>query len=407
MVGFSVGFLSIGNELLDGRTLETNGHFVALELQKFGATLTLTISCKDDIASIHESLSLLSTKCSHIIVSGGLGPTSDDLTRDAIARFANLKLALHSEARQRMIDKFSARKRSMDPTNERQAFFPNGAEPILNDWGSAEGFTLKIGDCFIYSLPGVPKELKPMFTNFVLPALRKQCPSSTSRSVMRFFGLPEATIGSKVESLNCPQDIAIAYRVIFPEIEVSISSSNEEAVKVWGQKIIAAIGEHYLVSRTTDEGLTSALSNLLTSRKKTVAVAESCTAGLVGSALTSLSGASKFFLGGVICYSNKSKCRDLGVNPETIASHGAVSGECAGELARGVRERFNSSFGISITGIAGPDGGTEAKPVGTFFVGLASEDTVQSFPFFFSSDRDRVRRYATFVALDVLRRSVK
>ena len=405
-----IAVLATGSELLDGRVLDTNSHFVAGCLTDLGLALSRVVTCGDDIGSIKESLAFLLKEASFVIVTGGLGPTTDDLTREAIAEFAGVGLELNDAALATLHDYYVRKRRTFDPTNTKQATFPTGATIIPNPHGTAAAFALEVSPgALVIALPGVPGEFRALFEAAVVPRIRERFHEAAPRRehFFRIFGLPESVVGARVSAAGLGSEIAVSYRAHFPEIHVVLkTTARAEELTRAADNVRAAIEPDYIVAEDKSEGLEQVVGALLEKANATVAVAESCTGGLLGAALSRISGSSKFFLGGGITYSNALKESLLGVSPTTLAAHGAVSAPVATEMAVGARLRFGSTYAVSITGIAGPGGGSEQKPVGTFFVGMATPAGATAYHFFFASSRDWVRTFAATSALDIVRRTV-
>ena len=404
----AIAILTIGSELLDGRVQDTNANFAARKFAEQGLRVSHFLSCDDRLTDIDAALQYLTAGCDLIVISGGLGPTTDDLTREAVAAFDGLELVMDPALLSALQERYRQRQRTFDPSNAKQASRPQGATAVPNPIGTAAGFDLKTkhGKRLI-SLPGVPQEFELMFNAYALPLSAKLFVTATpKRSVIfKVFGLPESTVGERVAALNIPHSISVSYRACFPEIHVKLSGEiSAEDLKELQTSAITAVGADAVYSCEPESTLDSTLHALLLERKLTVAVAESCTAGLLGYLLTNGAGSSRFFLGGVQTYSNQLKQSLLEVPESMLAQHGAVSHEVARAMAAGARQNLGSDVALSVTGIAGPDGGTPEKPVGTFFVGLAEAQTVRSFAHHFPFSRERVRIYAAHTAMDTLRR---
>lgn len=406
-----ISLLAIGNELLDGRTVDTNSNFIASRLANFGLSLEHSLSVADDRSKIVAALSWLSSNSDLIICSGGLGPTNDDLTREAIADYLDSPLQLNLDAEKMVLDFFAARSRTPSPSNLRQAYAPKKALILKNSNGSAPGFIVTQDKLSIAALPGVPIELKTIFDEHLLAWIKSNFPKIQrfNQRIIRVFGLPESVIGERIETLKIDPEISILYRVVLPEIEVTLRQNQgglSDLLDKHLAKVKASIGEQHIVS---DDGrdLVRVVHDLLSAKELTISVAESCTGGLLGSLLTREAGSSKYFLGGIISYSNQVKMQHLGVLESSLTEFGAVSTQVAEEMALGGKKRFCSDYAISITGIAGPGGATETKPVGKFIIGVAGPSSVISREFFYNSWRERIRAYACHCGLDLLRGSIK
>jgi nicotinamide-nucleotide amidase len=266
----------------------------------------------------------------------------------------------------------------------------------------------KDGGPTVVSLSGVPREFKPMFLDTVLPMIEASSGGiePIQRSTLKTFGLPESTVGRLIEGLKLPKEIVVSYRAAFPEVHLVLKAPKSFDLAPYVVAAREVLQKDTIFSEEPAESFLTTLQKLLLSKGLTVATAESCTGGMVSELLTRTPGSSAVFQGGVVAYSNEIKERIVGVSRETLDTTGAVSAETVRELARNVRERFKTSIGVSISGVAGPDGGTEAKPVGTFFVGIASEARSFEMKCLYVSERQNVRSYASYVALDLVRRAV-
>ncbi len=409
-MSLQISVLTIGNELLDGRVADTNSNWIGNQLRSKGLSLTQVLSCSDLIPQIIESLNYLFKNCDIIIISGGLGPTTDDLTRDAIAELTGNQLIEDKQCLDHLNQYFETRKRPLTETNLRQGFLPKGANYIENPVGTAPAFWIRTEfsnqEKIIIALPGVPFELQRIWENSVMTLIQSHFNLSNNFSEvgLRVFGLPESEIGKRIESLNLPSDITVCYRTIFPEIEILLRSYNKDLTDLI-KECSSAIGDKYVISLKPEIGLEHVVMQQCLSKKKKLSVAESCTGGMLGSIITSLPGSSSFFEGGVISYSNECKNILLKVNPNLILNDGAVSPSVASFMAQSILQINNSDFGLSITGVVGPDGGSTEKPVGTFFVGFSRKGQISlAFKYFMPGDRNRIRRYAAYSALDILRR---
>lgn len=407
-MSFSVSILATGSELLDGRVVDTNSNFVAQELAERGLKLRRVLVVDDDMNELLYGLKELSAVSDIVITSGGLGPTSDDLTRDFIAKFFGVSLAEHPQGRKHLEEFFAKRGRTPDATNLRQAMLPVGSDYVHNENGTAPGFLMRTHDGrVVVSLSGVPREFKAMFRGSVLPLIEsRKGATRIQRRAMKTFGLPESTVGRLIEALKLPSAITVSYRAAFPEVHVVLKAPEEFDISASYVAVKNALGAEVVFTEDPQETFVAAVHKLLAARNATVATAESCTGGMVSEFLTRTPGSSTTFTGGVVAYSNSIKSGVVGVSEQTLLSHGAVSAETVCELAAGIRALCKTSHGISISGVAGPDGGTPEKPVGTFFVGIAGAGFARSMRCVYPSDRHNVRTYASYVALDLLRRTL-
>ncbi len=403
----AISILTVGSELLDGRLQDTNAHYLTREFSQLGLKIQLILTCGDNEMEIGGALSYALQHSHQVIISGGLGPTADDLTREAVATFTKQRLLLDQQSLDLLKKRYIERKRIFDEANTKQALFPEGAEIIKNNTGTAPGFIARYGDKSIISLPGVPRELKAMFQESVLPYLKKTIGEiqSPQIKVLRIFGLPESFIGRTIDECLPPKEIEISYRAMFPEVQVILKGKEDPlSLNSFFTKIKNALKEEYIFSETLERNFEETVHALLIEHRLTVSTAESCTGGLVGKILSNTSGASAYFKGGVITYANDAKVRILQIHEETLKSEGAVSAAVAKQMAEGVQKIFNTDLAISITGIAGPEGGSKEKPVGSFFIGFSTKKETQAFSYFYAANRSGVRTYAAYTAIEAIRR---
>jgi len=401
--------IAVGSELLTPDRLDTNSLFLTAELNKLGIEVVRKTVVGDERPLLLEAFRDALNRVPLTIACGGLGPTEDDLTREAVAELLGRKL-VRSDAVVRAIEaRFRSFGRPMTENNLRQAMVPEGAEPLENPRGTAPGLWLEKGDQVIALLPGPPRELKPLFLEQVLPRLQRRAPAGRMfHRELRVTGLGE----SHVDHLAGP----IYTR--YPDVQTTVLASPGEVqihLRIWSddaehaaktladleQALDLALAER-IFSRDGSP-LEEVVARELLKRNATIAAAESCTGGLLAERLTSIAGSSAYFLGGVVCYSNELKTAWTDVPSEMIAGKGAVSAEVAVALAEGIRRRAGSGFGISITGIAGPGGGSDEKPVGTVHIALASGTTVRERALRFPGDREMIRMQASQAALDMIR----
>lgn len=402
-----VAILCTGNEILDGRVEDSNSRLLSSTFDELGVHTAHILACRDDITSIRESIAFLLARAPILIISGGLGPTSDDLTREAVSEFLGKPLYLDQGALENLKALYQRRKRIFDISNTKQAQFPEGSKILENPVGTAAGFHCQAGGKHILVVPGVPHELKRMTADHLLPFLQKffsrtQIPQTAH---LHIFGRPESKVGELVERGGVPPGISISYRAHYPEIIVKFSADrNNSALAPFVEQVRQRIGADFIFSELSGHTFDRALHELLIAKQKTVAVAESCTGGMLGALLAANGGASAYFQGGAITYSNDAKSLLLNVPPQLIANRGAVSHEVACSMAENARRVFSSDVAVSITGIAGPGGGSAEKPVGTFFIGFSSAQGTQAFHCFASASRTMIRTFASYTALDIVRR---
>jgi nicotinamide-nucleotide amidase len=406
---YRVSVLATGSEILDGRVVDTNSNLVAKELASLGLSLSRIMTVTDDTDELLEALTQLSAISDCIITSGGLGPTADDLTREVVATFCNVSLKEHPDARKNLEAFFERRKRAIDKQNYIQALIPEGAGVITNELGTAPGFisTAQSG-VSICSLSGVPREFAQMFRSSVLPHIIDNAASTTriQTKVLKTFGLPESIVGSRVKSITPDKGISVSYRAAFREVHVTLKAPESLDLTQSLYAVTEAIEPQYIYATNESDSLPSIVQQLLQGNNKTVATAESCTGGLLSGYLTENPGASTTFMGGIVSYSNFAKESLLQVPRDILLQHGAVSAETVQAMSESVRSLIDTTYGIAISGVAGPDGGTDGKPVGTVFLALAGPEETVVRHCFYPNARDIIRRYVSFVALDMLRRTL-
>ena len=407
-----VSILIIGSEILDGRVYDANSHFLEQELKALGLQTVQVLTCDDAVDVIVESLKFLLERSSVVITSGGLGPTSDDLAREAVSKLAGKDLKLEPQRLLHLRELYRQRQRPFEKINEKQACFPEGAEILPNPAGIAPAFAVRLQEDgqskLICALPGVPRELDAIFTGSIKPLLQREFGVALRRQSLSLwiFGRTEAAVAQAVENCGLDPRIITAYRIAFPEVQAVFSGDDPRLLEQARNQAAAAVGREFIVSEEPGLRLEQVVHNLLCAQGLTISVAESCTGGMLGELLTASSGASKYFTGGVIGYSNSVKQALLGVEEKVLMEHGAVSSKTAALMASGAKSLFKTDLALSITGIAGPQGGSPDKPLGTFYVGLAAGEEATAFHFHWAGERERVRRYGAYTALDVLRRKL-
>lgn len=406
----TVSVLVTGSEVLDGRVLDTNSHYVGEQLSRLGLRLGNVLSCDDDLSEMARCLSFLTEQNRIVITSGGLGPTADDLTRKAVADFCGVPLEHDTEAVKHLEEFFARRNRILEESNLQQALLPRGSTIIANPVGTAPGFIARARNgALIMSLSGVPHEFTRMFDDTVLPKILSELADAQIQKVagMKIFGLPESVVGKLIKKLDLPREISVSYRAFFPEVHIALKGFVDDIrLLEMRNRVHDALGHDFVFTHDLEGSFEASVLRALISKHKTIATAESCTGGIISAMLTNQPGSSSVFLGGVCSYSNDAKEIVLGVRSETLSTFGAVSSEVAEEMAGGVRKKLAASVGLSVTGIAGPDGGSTEKPVGTFFIGVSLEERTFSQRYFYVGSRSTIRRFAAYAALDVVRRSL-
>lgn len=407
--------IATGDEIRSGALVDSNSAYIAEKLEMAGVTVIRHHCVGDDSDTLVDLFREVAGRADLAVVTGGLGPTVDDLTAEAVASAGNVGLQLDPVALEMIESFFKKRNRTMTESNRKQAMLPVGSERLDNPIGTAPGFSLKIDRCIFLCLPGVPPEMKRMMKNHVLPKIyalqggnRRYCLVKTIST----FGLTESMTGEKLTGLTDEfPDVKLGLRAKFPEIHVklyvegedskSLNRRLEEATRSVSEKI----GDKVLSE--DGYGMEAAVGLLLAREKATLAVAESCTGGLIASRLTDVSGSTDYFLFSGVTYSNEAKTGVLGVSKETLETYGAVHEETAKEMAAGVRRVAGATYGLSVSGIAGPSGGTDDKPVGTVCIGLATPNEVKGYRYFFPFGKRLMNKsiFATS-AMDLLRREL-
>jgi nicotinamide-nucleotide amidase len=405
-ISVKMATLSIGDELLTGEVVDTNASFIAGKLYDAGLRVARHLTVADDEEAIAAALHALAEEFDAIVVTGGLGPTPDDLTAAAAARAAGVPLETSAGALAHLADFAGQVPGGLHPSNDRQAQLPQGCALIANPLGTACGFILRLGNAQFHFLPGVPYEMERMLEESVLSALlEKSAVLPGLRTTLKLFGISEAAAAAELTgTLPEGSPVQLAYCVKFPEIHLILRSSAQHAAPL--AAAAAAVRERlgrYLFAEN-EQSLDSVLARLFLASGTTLALAESCTGGLIAARITNVAGSSAWFLEGAVTYSNQAKVRMLQVPVEMIELHGAVSAEVAVAMANGALLASGAGLALSVTGIAGPGGGTPEKPVGTVFIALADRTSCEVRQYQFPGDRDRVRAITCFAALNLLRK---
>jgi nicotinamide-nucleotide amidase len=402
--------IAIGSELLTPDRVDTNSLWLTEQLNAIGVEVRLKTIVGDDELRLEEALRDATRRSEVIIATGGLGPTEDDITRKVFARVLGRPLVLDDRILEDIRDKFRRIGMTMTPNNERQALVLRDAEVLDNPNGTAPGLLLQQKQCMVVMLPGPPREMKPMFTSLIAPRLEKASRGVRVRKrVLRTAGLGESALDQKIApiygGLSNPSTTVLSAP---GEVEIHLTAradTTEAAEKLLddlAERIEDAV--YPAVFSHAGESLEEVVGRGLTVKGYTIATAESCTGGLVAKRLTDVPGSSAYFLEGIVSYSNAAKADLLGVDPDLIASRGAVSPEVAEAMARGVKSRAGSTIGVGVTGIAGPDGGTADKPVGLVYIALADDVQAEAKQFTLFGSRVEIRQRASQAALDWVRR---
>jgi nicotinamide-nucleotide amidase len=403
--------ISIGNELTSGSVPNTNATFIAGHLFSSGIEVSGMLTVGDESAAIIEALRNVSPSVSFVVVTGGLGPTVDDITTRAAAEALRRKLTLNHQARQALEEFLNRIGRPLDPHNLRQAYLPVGAAVIPNPIGTACGFSLARGRTVFFFLPGVPREMTRMFEESVMPQIRRERPDNTMvrAAVLKIFGRTESYCDQALHDLiKQEQEIAFAFLPHYPEITIklTIRGTDEKYLKKKLKTVERKTGRILgnIIFGHDEETLEMVVGNLLRKAGATLAVAESCTGGLITHRITNVPGSSEYLERTLIVYGNRAKKELMEMPASLLAKHGAVSKEAADHMARAVRRLSKSTIGLAVTGIAGPGGGTPEKPVGTVFIALAHKRRVTTHRHQFHGDREQIKHITSQYALDYLRR---
>lgn len=400
--------ITTGDEIVSGITLDTNFHWIAGRLTELGFNVGFHTSVGDNRELILNALEVAGKRSSVVIVSGGLGPTPDDLTAEVASLFFGVPLELNKEALYMVEERLREQGRKFLEVNKKQAYLPKGATVLKNLWGTAPGFQFENKGVTFFFLPGVPKEFKAMVEEYVIPYLNKRCPNRDVYRVrtIKTFGLRESEIAERLRGIE-REGIKIGFSPSFPEVHIRVVARGKEVDSLISETvndIASRLGD--CVFSTEGENLEEVVGKLLFQRGLTLSVAESCTGGLLAHRITNVPGSSNYFNRGVVVYSNESKVEILGVPEEMILSFGAVSAEVVKAMAEGIRRISNSDLGIAISGIAGPGGGTPEKPVGTVFIGMSHGKGTESKRYLFKGSREEIKILSSETALDWIRKFI-
>lgn len=402
-----VELITTGSELMLGFTINSHLSYIARQLAGIGLRLDRQVTVADDHAEMRAAIAEALPRSDVLIITGGLGPTSDDFTRDVVAELLGRKLVRDETVAADIAERLRKRRIRLPESIYVQALVPVGAQVLPNRNGTAPGLAIEHEGKLILLLPGPPRELKPLFEEYVLPVLEKHFGAQARFDcrVFKVVGLAESIVEERVApALADLKELELGYSAKMGEVEVRIISNVKSVSDKAEGRIRAVLAEN--IYGTGDDRFEEVVVKMLAAAGKTVAVAESCTGGLIANRITNVSGASEVFVNGCVTYSNESKTRLLGVREETITQHGAVSEEVAREMAEGVRARAGTHFGISTTGIAGPTGGTPDKPVGLVYIGLATPACTEVRRHILLFDRETFKFFASQIALDLVRREL-
>jgi nicotinamide-nucleotide amidase len=407
----SVEILTIGDEITTGAIVDTNAVFMAERLTELGLRVTWMTSCTDDAADIRASIRQACGRARRVFISGGLGPTEDDRTVDALAEVAGVPVVVDEDALARMRERFGRVGFELTPNNMRQVRVLEGAEVLTNRAGLAPGFRVRVGEAEVWVVPGVPREMKRIWQDEIDPRLQASVGAEGTACARTFhiYGMGESHIDHRLAGLTGgDESVSIHFRVVFPENRVKVVVRDVEVARAKAklaaleEEIRRRLGHH--IYGIDGDSLAAAVGRRLRADGATLALGESCTGGLCAQLVTAVAGSSDYFLFGAVTYSNQAKQDVLGVRAETLAEHGAVSEACVREMAEGAKRVGRASFGVGISGVAGPGGGTAEKPIGTVHVAVAGPSGIQHRQVLYPGDREQVRLVAAHLGLGMLLR---
>jgi nicotinamide-nucleotide amidase len=404
--------LSTGDELTTGRVIDSNSATIAERLFAIGIEVAAVLKVGDDKDKLIWALGQALALGDLVIGSGGLGPTRDDLTSEVVAEFLGCKLQQDKQVAEQLQQRFKDRGITWSANSLKQAMFPEGSKIISNPVGTAPGFQISIErDKTLMWLSGVPQEMVAMLHEAVLPWIERQQAETvkTFSCTFKLHGVTEGRLDEMLKPVNLGDHARLSFRAHYPDLSLGMTLRTDDphgsvSFETIKNEIRAILGKY--IYAEGDTTLEEVIGRLLLDKHQTLALAESCTGGYISHRVTRIPGSSAYYYGGAVTYSNESKMRLLGVRPETLEKHGAVSRETALEMSAGIKERSGANVGLSVTGVAGPDGGSTAKPVGTVWISIAESERHQAKLFKFAGDRERIITGTSQVALNWLRTSL-
>jgi nicotinamide-nucleotide amidase len=410
MTAMNAAIVAVGSEMLSTQRVDTNSLTIAGALEKYAVVLDRKSVIGDRQSDLVAELRFAARAANILIVTGGLGPTEDDMTREALAEAFGLTLEVDHSIIERLEERFAGRGFKMPKVNERQAKVFVGQTVLPNSRGTAPGFHIKVdvdgAERNLFAFPGVPHEMENMVREYLEPWLSEVSQVSRYRRVLKIAGMGESAVEEKLAPYYSARKEPLTILASQGQIELHLEADGEEVaaraeIAAREAELAALFGDRLF--GFDDDTLEAVLGRMLVARSATVSTAESCTGGLLASRITDIAGSSAYFLGGAVCYTADSKMFLAGVDPQLIQEHGEVSEEVARDLAKGIRRRFKTTYGVGITGIAGPGGGSEAKPVGTVHIAVADGHTIDHRKLFWPMGRIRFKWFASQSALDLLR----
>jgi len=406
--------ITIGDEILYGHILDTNSKWLSQKIIDLGITVSKKTSIGDNNSDINYSIKKSISKYNLTIITGGLGPTNDDITKNCLNNIFNGKLVYDENTLNHIKKVFKERNFDFTQKNKDQALVPNNCKVLFNQFGTAPGMAFEKNENVLISLPGVPFEMKSLFESECVNLIKKKfiLPCIYHR-IIKTVGIGESWLSDKISNWekNLDESLSLAYLPSIGRVKLRLTGKGDDISKLKvkvkkEEKNLVRLINKYIYGYDNDE-LENVVGSFLIKEKKTISIAESCTGGNISNLITSVPGSSKYFLGGIIAYNNEIKINYLDIDKDTLNKYGAVSKEVAKQMAKNVRIKFNSSIGISSTGIAGPDGGTKEKPVGTIWIAFSDKEKTISKKLMLTKRRDVNKILTTINALNLLRKNLK
>ncbi|MBU2871341.1 CinA family nicotinamide mononucleotide deamidase-related protein [Colwellia sp. E2M01] len=408
----TVQLLLTGNELMTGDIVDSNSAMIADLLKDIGLGVTRKVTVADELALLVSEITYMASTSDILIINGGLGPTVDDLTAQALALATGVELKQHPQALTHLTQWAERRGAELNTPNLKQTILPSDCHIIANKNGSAVGFFVRYKHCDIYCTPGVPHELKTMLSEEIIPQITKNLPANLSSDITRLqvFGIGESSLQKMIDEQlpDWPSEIDLGFRAGLPLLEVKLTTNSQKGLTLkapWQKKLVKVLGDHVVAEiHGKPKSLAEHLLEQLQQQKIKVTTAESCTGGLIASKLTEISGSSMNFEAGFVTYSNEMKTKMLDVPQSLLAQHGAVSEAVVVAMAKGALLKSNADLAIAVSGVAGPNGGSEEKPVGTVWLAWGSIDNIQTVCLLLPYKRQQFQQFVAAVGLDLLRR---
>lgn len=409
-MGLTIQLLLTGDELMSGATIDSNSAYISSQLLKEGYPTTRKVTIGDQFSNLVDNIHYMSKVADVLIINGGLGPTQDDLTAEALAKASHRPLLTHPDALTHLTNWCEKRGYKLNTPNLKQAILPEGVDILPNPTGSAVGLHMIFQNCHIYCTPGVPHELKTMLNESILPDIKKHFPliDKTHTTHLYTFGLGESFIQKLIDEQlpNWPKEIELGFRAAMPLVELKLTSHSTNLLnkkEKWENRLRTLLGAH-IISDSSPHLAEEVVKSLKLKSLK-VTLAESCTGGLIASQITSVPGASNVFDLGIVSYSNKMKHKILDVEDDTLNRQGAVSKEVVIDMLKGALNLSGADLGVAVSGIAGPDGGTKQKPVGTLWIAWGYADKIETQLLYLPGSRQFFQQFAAAAALDLIRRT--